>query len=108
MKFVIVAIDYFTKWVEAKPLAKITEANTTKFVWKHIIYRFKIRYSLVLDNRTQFDSQGLRDLCEDLGIKKHLSSVAYPQSNGHVKTVNKTIKLNLKKKAAKVQRSMGR
>ena len=32
MKFTIVAIDYFTKWVDAEPLAKIIEANTTKFV----------------------------------------------------------------------------
>ncbi|KAL2526822.1 Rve domain-containing protein [Abeliophyllum distichum] len=33
----IVAIDYFTKWVEAEPMMKITEANTSKFIWKNII-----------------------------------------------------------------------
>ena len=32
----IVAIDYFTKWVEAKPVATITEAKVTSFVWKNI------------------------------------------------------------------------
>lgn len=41
------AIDYFTKLVKAEPLAKITEANTTKFVWKNIICRFGIPHSLV-------------------------------------------------------------
>ncbi|XP_022889198.1 uncharacterized protein LOC111404653 [Olea europaea var. sylvestris] len=46
----IVAIDYFTKWVEAEPLAKITEVNTTKFVWKNINCRFGISHSLVSDN----------------------------------------------------------
>ena len=37
MKFLVVGIDYFTKWVEAEPLAKITEHNIKSFVWKNII-----------------------------------------------------------------------
>lgn len=76
MKFAIVAIDYYTKWVEAEPLSKITEAKTTNFVWKNIICRFGVSHSLVLDNGTQFDSAGLRKLCLNLGIWKHFSSVA--------------------------------
>ncbi|KAL0446274.1 UNVERIFIED_CONTAM: hypothetical protein Slati_1755300 [Sesamum latifolium] len=39
-KFFLVAIDYFTKWVEAKPLARITEGKVIKFIWKNIICRF--------------------------------------------------------------------
>ncbi|KAL5579681.1 hypothetical protein UlMin_012123 [Ulmus minor] len=49
----------------------------------------------VSDNGTQFDSAGLKKLCSDLGIHKHFSSVAHPQSNGQVEAVNKTIKNNL-------------
>ncbi|GFZ01719.1 hypothetical protein Acr_15g0003280 [Actinidia rufa] len=41
-KFLIVAIDYFTKWIEAQPLAKITEKNTRDFVWKHLVCRFGV------------------------------------------------------------------
>ena len=37
LKFLVVGIDYFTKWVEAKPLATITEKNVRSFVWKSII-----------------------------------------------------------------------
>ena len=84
--------------MEVELLAKITKVNTTKFIWKHIICRFGIPHSLVSDNGTQFNSQGLRDMCEDLGIKKHFSSVAHPQSNGQVEAVNKTTKLNLENK----------
>lgn len=40
--FTIVVIDYFMKWVEAKPLAKIIEANTTRFLWKNIKCKFGI------------------------------------------------------------------
>ncbi|XP_022872377.1 uncharacterized protein LOC111391392 [Olea europaea var. sylvestris] len=77
--FVIVPIDYFTKWVEAEPLAEITEANTTKFVWKNIICRFGISYSLVSDNGRQFGNKKMRDLCNELGIKKDFSTPHHPQ-----------------------------
>ena len=42
LKFLVVAIDYFTKWVEAEPLATITERNIQNFVWKAVIYQFGI------------------------------------------------------------------
>ncbi|XP_019157957.1 PREDICTED: uncharacterized protein LOC109154680 [Ipomoea nil] len=41
-KYIIVAIDYFTKWVEAEPLASITAARCKRFVEKNILYRFGI------------------------------------------------------------------
>ena len=41
-KFLFVLIDYFTKWVEAEPVAQITEAKARDFIWKFIIYRFGI------------------------------------------------------------------
>jgi hypothetical protein len=50
LKFLVVAIDYFTKWVEAKPLAMITERNIQNFVWKIVICRFGIPRVLVSDN----------------------------------------------------------
>ena len=42
LRFLIVAINYFKKWVEAKPVMTITEAKVTRFVWKNIICRFGI------------------------------------------------------------------
>ncbi|XP_019418532.1 PREDICTED: uncharacterized protein LOC109329311 [Lupinus angustifolius] len=42
LKFLIVAIDYFTKWIEAEALASITSANIQKFTWRSIITRFGI------------------------------------------------------------------
>ena len=50
VKFLLVAIDYFTKWVEAESLATITEAKIQNFVWKNIIYRFGIPLTIILDN----------------------------------------------------------
>ncbi|XP_022864755.1 uncharacterized protein LOC111384672 [Olea europaea var. sylvestris] len=90
--FTIVAIDYFTKRIEAKPLAKITKANTSKFFWKNIIFWFGIFHSIVSDNGRQFNNKKVRNLCEELGIKKHFSTPHHPQANGQVEVVNKSIK----------------
>ena len=50
MKFLVIGIDYFTKWVEAEPLAKITQQNVKNFVWKSIVCRFGVPRVLVSDN----------------------------------------------------------
>ena len=49
-KFLVVSIDYFTKWVEAEPLATISEKNVKSFVWKAVICRFGIPRVLISDN----------------------------------------------------------
>ena len=64
--FIIVAVDYFTKWVEAKPLATITEQKICNFVWRAIICRFGIPRALVSDNGKQFDNSKFRDFCAEL------------------------------------------
>ncbi|KAL2497692.1 Ribonuclease H [Abeliophyllum distichum] len=59
-KYAIVVVDYFTKWAEAEPLAKITEQKTTDFIRKSIICRFGVPYSIVTDNGKQFENSKLR------------------------------------------------
>ncbi|XP_074351630.1 uncharacterized protein LOC141690755 [Apium graveolens] len=49
-KFIVVAIDYFTKWIEAKALAKITTKQITQFFWENVICRYGIPRILVTDN----------------------------------------------------------
>ena len=50
VKFLLVAIDYFTKWVEVEALATIIEARIRSFVWKNIIYRFRIPLMIISNN----------------------------------------------------------
>ena len=61
------------------------------FVWKNIVTRFGVPNSLVTDNGLQFDSKAFRAFYSELGIKNKYSTPAYPQSNGQVEAVNKTI-----------------
>ncbi|XP_030932965.1 uncharacterized protein LOC115958851 [Quercus lobata] len=97
-QFVLVAVDYFTKWAEVEALANIQDIDVKKFVWKNIVIRFGVPDSLISNNRLQFDSKGFRTFCSDLGIKNKYSAPVYPQSNGQAEAVNKTILNGLKRR----------
>jgi hypothetical protein len=68
-KFVLLATDYFTKWVEAIPLNKVTSENMVVFVKEHIIYRFGIPQTITTDQGTQFTFSEFREFAESMGIK---------------------------------------
>nr|KYP48303.1 Pol polyprotein [Cajanus cajan] len=97
-KFLLVAIDYFTKWIEAEPLATITTNNVQKFLWKNIITRFDIPHAIITDNGLQFTDQKLNKFLQDLGIKHRFTSVKHPQSNGQAEAANKVSLSELKKR----------
>nr|XP_023895718.1 uncharacterized protein LOC112007578 [Quercus suber] len=96
--FVIVAVDYFTKWAEAEALTNIRDTDVKRFVWKNIVTRFGVPESLISDNGLQFDSKAFRIFCKDLGIKNKYSTSVYPQSNGLAEATNKVILNGLKKR----------
>ena len=50
-KYVVVAVEYFTKWIEAKPLVNITSEAVRKFFWQNVICRFGVPNELTVDNR---------------------------------------------------------
>ena len=68
-KFILVATDYFTKWVEAIPLKKVTSANMIHFVNEHIIYRFGIPQTITTDQGTMFTSGELDEFSIGMRIK---------------------------------------
>ena len=98
LKYAIVAVDYFTKWAEAKPLRTISSRKVQDFVWKVIICRCGMPQEIVSDNGTEFYIKEFREFCHELGIKKSFSSANHPQTNGQVEAINKIIKHNLKMK----------
>ena len=91
MKFLVVGIDYFTKWVEVEPLASITQQNVKNFTWKSILCRFGVPQVLVSDNRRQFDNALFRDFCEHFGTQNHYSSPAHLQANGQAEVANRSL-----------------
>uniref|UniRef100_A0A2N9G8J0 RNA-directed DNA polymerase n=1 Tax=Fagus sylvatica TaxID=28930 RepID=A0A2N9G8J0_FAGSY len=97
-KYLIVATDYFTKWVEAEPLSHIREVDTKRFLWKSIITRFGIPWAVISDNGTQFEGKLFKGFCSELGIRNFFSSPGYPQSNGQAEVSNKVILDGIKKR----------
>ena len=97
-KFLLVYIDYFTKWVEAEPLANIRDVDVKRFIWKNIVTRFGVPNVLISDNGLQFDSKAFRKYYSDMGIKNRYSTPACLQGNGQAEAVNKVIVNGLKKK----------
>ena len=88
MKFLVVGIDYFTKWVEAEPLASITQQNVKNFVWKNIVCKFGVPKVLVSET---FDNTLFRDFCAHFEIQNHYSSPAHPQANGQAEVANRSL-----------------
>ncbi|KAL0400069.1 UNVERIFIED_CONTAM: Transposon Tf2-11 polyprotein [Sesamum radiatum] len=87
-KFLLVAIDYFTKWVEVEPLARITEREAMKFIWKNIVCCFGNPREIISDNDRQFQGRKIQEWCQGMRIRKRFTTVAHPQANGHVEVTN--------------------
>ncbi|GKU89774.1 hypothetical protein SLEP1_g3868 [Rubroshorea leprosula] len=88
---VIVGVDYFIKWVEARPLSSLTSKKIEDFVFGSIICRYGIPNQIVADNGPQFNCTSFRDFCSSYGIKLQFTSVYHPESNGMVESVSKCI-----------------
>ena len=87
-KFAVVASEYFTKWIEAKPLATITSETVKKFFWQNIICRFGVPRTLTVDNGKQFNSNKFKEFFQSIGTKIAFASVYHPESNGAVERAN--------------------
>ncbi|XP_072056355.1 uncharacterized protein [Arachis hypogaea] len=98
VKYLIVAIDYYTKWIEAEPLASISSAHCRKFMWRQVITRFGIPEVVISDNGAQFTDKKFTGFLNGLGIRQKFSSVEHPRTNGQVESANKVILSGLKRR----------
>jgi hypothetical protein len=94
---IIMVMDYFTKWVEAMPTIKSDGETATHFVFNQIIARFGISKEIVTDHGSHFQNKMMTELASKLGFKQDHSSSYYPQENGQVEAVNKSLKSILQK-----------
>jgi len=103
MKYLVAAIEYFTKWIEAELVAQITAHKVQHFVWRNIVCRFGVPRCLVSDNGTQFASQQLGKLCTKVRIKQVFVLVEHPQTNGQVESANRVLLRGLKRRLEKAK-----
>ena len=77
----LVAVDKFTKWIEAKPVKKLDTHTAIKFI-RELIFRYGVPHSFITDNGSNFDSEKFRHFCSAQGTRVDYASVAHPQTNG--------------------------
>ncbi|GAU51226.1 hypothetical protein TSUD_136230 [Trifolium subterraneum] len=91
VKYLIVAVDYFTKWIEAEPLAKIGASHILRFFKRNVLARFGIPQVVVTDNGTQFTNKKFQEFLATIGTTQHFTSVEHPQTNGQAEAANRMI-----------------
>ncbi|XP_052305620.1 uncharacterized protein LOC127904792 [Populus trichocarpa] len=96
-RFILVAIDYFTKWVEANSYAHVTQNVVKRFIEKDLICRYGPPEKIVTDNAQNFNGKMIVELCTKWKIKHSNSSPYRPKMNGAVEAANKNIKKIIQK-----------
>ncbi|GFP85717.1 pol polyprotein [Phtheirospermum japonicum] len=92
----VVAVIYFTKWVEAEAVTGISEQHIMDFIFDNIFCRYGAPRVLVSDNGTRFNGKKIQKWCKDMGIKQRFASAAHSQTNGQVEVTNRIIVQGLK------------
>ncbi|PKI07635.1 hypothetical protein CRG98_049587, partial [Punica granatum] len=95
--FILVAIDYFTKWIEAITLASVTAKAVACFLRRDVIARYGVPATIITDNAKNLNNKVIDELCAQFKIR-HRNSIPYrPQMNGAMDATNKNIKKIIEK-----------
>ncbi|GFX31590.1 retrovirus-related Pol polyprotein from transposon 412 [Trichonephila clavipes] len=94
-KYLLVVMDYFTKWPEVYPIPDQEAPTVAEAVVQHWISRYGVPLQLHSDQGRNFVSAVLKGVCELLGIDKTKTTPLHPQSDGMVERFNRTILNNL-------------
>ena len=83
----LIAVNKFTKWIEAKPITNIGSEEAVKF-FLDIIYRFGVPNYIIIDHGTNFTRKKFLDFYDGYGIRIDWASVGHPRTNGQVEHAN--------------------
>jgi transposase InsO family protein len=89
--YIIVAVDYFTKWAKAILTFDNTRKTATLFLFNHVIACFGVPKAIITNHGSHFRNFMMSELTEKLGLRHDNSTPYYPQANGQVKEINKVL-----------------
>ena len=96
-KYIIVAIDHLTKWMECRAIKDLTAGTTAKFLFEQLKCRHGCPQVILSDNGTNFTGRVLPKLNELMNIRSALTTPYHPEANGMVERVNRTMTSILRK-----------
>ena len=89
--YVLVVGDYFTRWVEAYPIANQEAVTVARKLTDEFFFRFSLPEQLHSDQGRQFESEVVAEVCKLLGIRKTHTTPYHPQSDGFIEGFNRTL-----------------
>lgn len=87
-RWLLVAVDNFTKWPVARAMDEATAANVAKFIYEEIVMPFGCPQEIISDRGANFTAQILEEYLTKLNIHHRLTSAYHPRSNGAVERLN--------------------
>lgn len=96
-RYIIIAVEYVTKWEQVEPIESCTKKVASKFTYKNIITRFGCPITLFNDRGTHFINQTMETLTKEYMINQHKGSSYHPWVNGVIESFNKTLTKGLTK-----------
>jgi transposase InsO family protein len=102
-EYILVAVDYVSKWVEAMPCSTADAKHAKKMFTEIIFPRFGTPRMVISDGGSHFIDKIFRDLLRDMGAKHNVATPYHPHTSGQTKTSNKQIKNILQKTVNKME-----
>lgn len=93
--YIIIAIDYTTKWLEARASKDNTAKSTTKFLFEQIVANFCCLFDCMSNERSHFINDTIKILTQGFMILHQKSTIYYPQANMQVESTNNVLKISL-------------
>jgi hypothetical protein len=96
--YILVAVDYVSKWIEAIPSRNNDHKTVINFLNKNILSRFRIPRGMISDGRIHFCNKSFESLMKKYGITHKVATPYHPQTSGQVELANREINQILEKK----------
>ena len=82
-KYLLVMVDKFTKWIEAKPVKTAVAGPVIEFI-SGVVHHHGVPHSIIIDNGSNFIADEVKTWCANVGIKLDYASIDHPQTNSQV------------------------
>ena len=91
-QYILVVVDYVSKWVEAVALPTNDAKVVVKFIWKHIFTIYGIPRDMITDGSMHFINNSIHNMLAKYGVIHKVATTYHPQTSGWVEVLNREVK----------------